>query len=130
LNGKLYVVNSPDLIQSALRNNDISFDPFLVEFSVSMWGISENAAKCIQNRENLNGGLNIIHANTMGEPVQRLNLGSLTRLMTYLNRIQPQENLVVPDVSVWLRDILTDATATALYGEENPLTLEKSELLW
>ncbi|KAG5664970.1 hypothetical protein KAF25_008704 [Fusarium avenaceum] len=130
LNGKLYVINSPDLIHSALRNNDISFDPFLLEFSVSMWGISKNAAKCIENRENMNGGLNIIHANTMGEPVHRLNIGSLTRLMSYINRIKPQENFDVPDVSIWLRDVLTDATATALYGEENPLTMEKSELLW
>lgn len=78
----------------------------------------------------MNGGLDIIHANTMGEPVHRLNLGSLTRLMSYLNRIKPQENFDVPDVSIWLRDMVTDATATALYGEQNPLTMENSELLW
>ncbi|KAM0248909.1 hypothetical protein ACHAP5_003116 [Fusarium lateritium] len=130
LNGKLYVINSPDLIQSALRNNDISFDPFILEFSVSMWGISKHAAKCIEDGENMMGGLSVIHTNVMGEPLHRLNLSSLTRLTTYLNRIQPRENIHVPDISVWLRDILTDATATALFGEKNPLTLENSELLW
>jgi hypothetical protein len=130
LNGKLYVINSPDLIQSALRNNDISFDPFLLEFSVSMWGISKNAAKCIEDEENLKGGLSVIHTNITGEPLHRISLSSLARSMTSLNRIQPQENLDVPDISVWLRDVLTDATATALYGEKNPLTLEYSKLLW
>ncbi|KAF5676132.1 7-alpha-hydroxycholest-4-en-3-one 12-alpha-hydroxylase [Fusarium heterosporum] len=130
LNGKLYVINAPDLIQSALRNNDISFDPFLVEFSVGMWGLSENAANCIKDETNLKGGLTIIHTTLMGEPLYRLTLNSLRALMAHLNRIEPHETLNIPDVFMWLRDIVTQTTATALFGEKNPITLDDSELLW
>lgn len=35
LNGKLYVINSPNLISSAMRSKDLSFDPFVLEFIVN-----------------------------------------------------------------------------------------------
>ncbi|KAM5374561.1 hypothetical protein ACJA88_008026 [Fusarium oxysporum] len=130
LNGKVYIINSPDLIQSALKNNDISFDPFLVEFSKAMWGLSQNAGDLISDKEYLKTGLSIIQSTLMGEPLHRLNLSALTRLMTYLNPIRPGEELDAPDVFIWLRDILTDATATALFGAKNPLTVDKAHLMW
>ncbi|KAF9777145.1 hypothetical protein IL306_004571 [Fusarium sp. DS 682] len=130
LNGKVYVINSPDLIQSALKNNDISFDPFLIGFSKALWGLSQNAADSIADKANLKGGLTIIHSTLMGEPLHRLNLNALTRLMTYVNPIRPGEALDVPDVYIWLRDILTDATMTALFGKKNPLTVDKAHYLW
>ncbi|RKL04783.1 hypothetical protein BFJ71_g3564 [Fusarium oxysporum] len=130
LNGKVYIINSPDLIQSALKNNDISFDPFLVEFSKAMWGLSQNAGDLISDKEYLKTGLSIIQSTLMGEPLHRLNLSALTRLMTYLNPIRPGEELDAPDAFIWLRDILTDATATALFGAKNPLTVDKAHLMW
>ncbi|KAK2673854.1 Cytochrome P450 superfamily [Fusarium oxysporum f. sp. vasinfectum] len=129
LNGKVYIINSPDLIQSALKNNDISFDPFLVEFSKAMWGLSQNAGDLISDKEYLKTGLSIIQSTLMGEPLHRLNLSALTRLMTYLNPIKPGGALEAPDVFIWLRDILTDATATALFGVKNPLTVGKAHLM-
>ncbi|KAF4441573.1 7-alpha-hydroxycholest-4-en-3-one 12-alpha-hydroxylase [Fusarium austroafricanum] len=127
LNGKIYVINSPDLIQAALRNNDISFDPFLIEFSKAMWGLSKNAVGLISNDDYLKEGLSLIHSSLTGEPLYELNISALTCLMSYLNRIQV---LRKPDVFDWLRDILTDASATALFGEKNTLTVEHSHLLW
>ncbi|KAF4954520.1 hypothetical protein FSARC_12133 [Fusarium sarcochroum] len=130
LNGKLYVINSPDLIQSALRNNDISFDPFLIGFSKSMWGLSDNAVNIISDKANLTAGLNIIHATLLGEPLHKLNVVALSRIMSYLNDIQPKTTVAVPDVFNWIRDTMIDATATGLFGDNNPLTLEHAHLLW
>ncbi|KAF5000057.1 hypothetical protein FGRMN_2068 [Fusarium graminum] len=130
LNGKLYVINSPDLIQSALRNNDISFGPLFTEFAVGMWGLSENAVKLLKDETNVKGGLSIIHTTLMGEPLYKLELNALRAFAVHLNRIQTQETLDIPDVFMWLRDTLTQTAATALFGEKNPITLEDSKLLW
>ncbi|KAF4332089.1 7-alpha-hydroxycholest-4-en-3-one 12-alpha-hydroxylase [Fusarium beomiforme] len=130
LNGKLYIINSPDLIQSALKNNDISFDPFIIESAKGLWGLSQNSVDHIADEDNKKAGLTIIHSTLMGEPLHRINLSALTRLMTYINPSKTKEALEAPDVFVWLRDILTDATTTALLGEKNPLTADKAHLLW
>ncbi|KAF5019816.1 hypothetical protein F66182_8185 [Fusarium sp. NRRL 66182] len=130
LNGKLYIINAPDLIQSALRNNDISFDPFLVEFTKAMWAVSKSAVDLLNDESNLKMGLNIIHSTLLGDPLHRLNAVALTKIMVNLNDIQDKTAVAVPDVFIWLRNIMTDATATALFGDNNPLTMEHTHLLW
>ncbi|RGP61326.1 7-alpha-hydroxycholest-4-en-3-one 12-alpha-hydroxylase [Fusarium longipes] len=130
LNGKLYVINSPDLIHSALRNNEISFGPFILETSKAMWGLSDNAMASISVEANLKGGMQLIHSTLGGESLHKLNVNSLSRFMTYLNRIRPDETHVVDDTYIWLRDMLTDASATALFGAKNPITVDKMNLVW
>lgn len=130
LSGKLYVINSPDLIQSALRNNDISFDPFILESSQAMWGLSNNAMASISNKTNLRGGMQIIHSTLGGESLHKLNVSSLNRLISYLNKVEPGQTATVRNAFIWLRDILTDASATALFGDKNPITIDKMHLLW
>ncbi|KAL3600141.1 hypothetical protein FPOAC2_04372 [Fusarium poae] len=130
LNGKLYVINSPDLIQSALRNNDISFTPFILESSKAMWGLSDNAMASISVEANLKGGMQLIHSTLGGESLHKLNGNSLSRFMTYLNRVKPREMHEVADTYIWLRDMLTDASATAVFGSKNPITADKMHLVW
>ncbi|RGP67299.1 7-alpha-hydroxycholest-4-en-3-one 12-alpha-hydroxylase [Fusarium sporotrichioides] len=130
LNGKLYVINSPDLIQSALRNNDISFVPFILESSQAMWGLSDNAMASISVEANLKGGMQLIHSTLGGESLHKLNGNSLSRFMTYLNRVKPGQTHQVTDTYLWLRDMLTDASATALFGSKNPITVDKMHLVW
>ncbi|UZP37012.1 hypothetical protein NXS19_004828 [Fusarium pseudograminearum] len=130
LNGKLYVINSPDLIQAALRNNDISFTPFILESSKAMWGLSDNAMASISDLANLKGGMQIIHSTLGGESLHKLNISSLSKFMTYLNRVKAGGTLGIADTYTWLRDMLTDASATAVYGPKNPITVDKMHLVW
>jgi len=39
LNGKMYLINSPGLIAAGMRNRDLSFDPFSLEFAEGLLGI-------------------------------------------------------------------------------------------
>ncbi|QPC69441.1 hypothetical protein HYE68_000193 [Fusarium pseudograminearum] len=117
LNGKLYVINSPDLIHAALRNNDISFTPFILESSKAMWGLSDNAMASISDLTNLKGGMQIIHSTLGGESLHKLNISSLSKFMTYLNRVKAGGTLGIADTYTWLRDMLTDASATAVGRE-------------
>ncbi|GKU04415.1 7-alpha-hydroxycholest-4-en-3-one 12-alpha-hydroxylase [Fusarium langsethiae] len=130
LNGKLYVINSPDLIQAALRNNDISFTPFILESSKAMWGLSDNVMASISIEANLKGGMQLIHSTLGGESLHKLNGNSLSRFMTYLNRVEPGQTKQVAHTYLWLRDMLTDASATALFGSKNPITVDKMHLVW
>ena len=41
INGKLYIITQPTLIQSAYRNKNLSFDPFMIDFAQRMLDLSE-----------------------------------------------------------------------------------------
>lgn len=41
INGKLYIITQPALIQSAYRNKNLSFDPFMIDFAQRMLDLSE-----------------------------------------------------------------------------------------
>ncbi|KAF4974548.1 hypothetical protein FZEAL_8572 [Fusarium zealandicum] len=130
LNGKLYLINSPSLIQAALRNTDIAFDPFIIEFSKGMFGLNQKQVGIIARKEVMKELFDVIHATLLGDPLHRLNMAALTKLMTYLNRIPPTTTVAVPNSFMWVRDVFTEATATALFGEKNPLTSEHVHHLW
>ncbi|KAJ4254534.1 hypothetical protein NW762_010133 [Fusarium torreyae] len=95
-----------------------------------MWGLSDNAINIISVKENTQAGLNIIHGTLLGEPLHKLNVVALSKIMDYLNDIQPKTFVAVPDMFNWIRDIMIDAIATGLFGDMNPLTLEHAHLLW
>jgi hypothetical protein len=95
-----------------------------------MWGLSDNAMASISVEANLKGGMQLIHSTLGGENLHKLNVSSLSRFMTYLNRIKPGETHQVTNTYTWLRDMLTDASATALFGVKNPITVDKMHLVW
>ncbi|KAJ4171643.1 hypothetical protein NW754_013414 [Fusarium falciforme] len=51
-------------------------------------------------------------------------------MMGHINVIQPDESVTIPDAFLWIRDMMTEATAVALFGEKNPITPEHVHLLW
>ncbi|KAK7429792.1 hypothetical protein QQZ08_003637 [Neonectria magnoliae] len=128
LNGKLYVINSPSLIQSALRNNDISFDPFLTEFSKGMFGQDDRQIAIVDRV--MKEVLDIVHSTLLGEPLHKLNTTTLKLLMKPLNFMQPNASVQVPNAFLWIRDNTTEAITTALFGEKNPITAEHVHHLW
>ncbi|KAF7556298.1 hypothetical protein G7Z17_g1523 [Cylindrodendrum hubeiense] len=130
LNGKLYVINSPSLIQSALRNNDVSFDPFLIEFSKGMFGLTPTLLEAISQDSLMKELLETISSTLMGESLHKLNVVALTSLIQHLNAVQAGTPFIVADSFLWIRDIVTEATTRALFGEMNPFTAEHIPHLW
>ncbi|KAH7118626.1 cytochrome P450 [Dactylonectria estremocensis] len=130
LKGKLYVINSPSLIQSAMRNNDVSFDPIILEVTDGMFGPTEGLMRLIKNKDTMKELMEVIASRLMGEPLHKLNVVALRRLMDPLNAVESGTPFAVSDGFRWIRDITTEATARALFGEKNPLTAEHVPLLW
>ncbi|KAM0335117.1 hypothetical protein ACHAQA_000153 [Verticillium albo-atrum] len=130
LNGKMYVINSPSLITAALRNNDISFEPFPLELSSGIMGITARHLRIIEPRPIQSELMHAIHSSLTGEPLSDLYVAALETLALTLNRIKPGTTLAVPDSFLWLRKLMTLATMTALFGEKNPIMPEHVDLLW
>ncbi|CAM1505894.1 Fc.00g115310.m01.CDS01 [Cosmosporella sp. VM-42] len=129
LHGKMYVINSPDLVISAMRNIDVSFDPFLIEFSAGMLGLSDKLVKIIEKKHVMDGLMHIIHTSLMGEPLYKMNVVALTNLMKTLNGIGPDSMIAVSDSWTWTQELMAVATMEALFGEKNPYKAEHVHLI-
>lgn len=103
LHGKMYIINSPDLIISAMKNQQISFDPFLLEFSQGTLGLHENTMRVISNKEVIDELLFTIHNTLMGEPLYKMNVVALTNLMENLNN---KTTIEVSDTYDWMWKVI------------------------
>ncbi|KAI8651201.1 hypothetical protein NCS55_01363700 [Fusarium keratoplasticum] len=128
LHGKMYIINAPDLITAAMKNGDISFDPFLLEVPVGLFGLSKKLSDIIEQRHVIDGLLNVIHYTLMGDHLSRMNITALTKMMQTLNDVGPSP-VEVSDAYEWSWDVLGNATMVAIFGEKNPLTPEHLHLI-
>ncbi|KAM0273895.1 hypothetical protein ACHAQH_008157 [Verticillium albo-atrum] len=130
MNGKMYVINSPSLITAAMRNTDISFDPFLLEFSAGIIGMTTKHIRIMEPEPTMKSLMHAIHSGLMGDPLHRMNVAALENLALTLNGIKPGAALAVADSFLWLRELMTVATLTALFGQKNPIAPEHVHLMW
>jgi hypothetical protein len=130
LNGKLYVINSPALVQAAMRTPEISFDPFLIEFTEGMLGLNKRQSGVVNNEDCMAALLHIIHTTLMGSPMHKVNVNSLGHLASVLNSTPRERSTQIANSFLWLRNHIVTATGVGLYGKHNPLTGNAIDLLW
>ena len=118
LNGKLYVVNKPDLINQVFKARTLSFEPYLRRFLVTMTGVSPQGMKIFCNEEFSPKWLRIIYSALMGTPLLNLNVEAVEYIFGQFNKIEGA--LEVQDFYLYLRNMLTSATTRALMGHDNP----------
>jgi hypothetical protein len=136
INSKLYVITEPLLAQSAFRSKNLSFEPFMVEFSQRMLGVSDATMGPIKNIPEdekepslLRDFVREIHTAMMGEHLNRMNIEALSQVAHTLNSVdafQPES------LYIWLRTMLTLATCNALMGSHSPFKSDPSlvDALW
>ncbi|KAF5023470.1 hypothetical protein F66182_4470 [Fusarium sp. NRRL 66182] len=133
LGGKLYVIFDPAIIQSIYRKKTFSFEPFATEFAQRELGISDETFKIIRTTNIVPDFFQVIHPAMTGDHLHRMNANALRYVSKELDSIGDARNpFKTPNLWLWLRDLMTMATAEALYGPENPLMKEPSLLrdLW
>lgn len=136
LNGKVYAIWSPSLVQAAMRNKNMTFDVFGIEFAQRVMGITDEAAAIIKGPGGVEESLApetmaAIKVAMTGQNLYRMNVSALTFIATRLNTFGPTVD--VPNLYRWLRELMTMATAEALYGpSNNPLREDPSliDALW
>ncbi|KAF7551196.1 hypothetical protein G7046_g7780 [Stylonectria norvegica] len=145
LNGKLYAIYDPYMVQSALRSKTASFEPFEEEFAQKTFGLSaETFAKITSNPTLISDFTDAIHQSFQTEPLHRMNMHFLQCITAKLGPISRGESVVdktnagrerlqgveggleVDNLFLWVRDIMTLATTRALYGDRDPFNDDHS----
>ncbi|KPM39720.1 hypothetical protein AK830_g6825 [Neonectria ditissima] len=149
LNGKMYTVFNPHLIQTILRSKVASFEPFVTEFAQKTFDLSAHTfAKVTSNPKVVPDFTDGIHSSFQTEMLHKMNVHFLTGISTKLGRVGGsvrtvdsmnagketliERGLEVDNLYLWCRDIMTLATTRALYGDHDPYNEDPSlvELAW
>ncbi|CAH0043542.1 unnamed protein product [Clonostachys solani] len=118
-----YVMWDTNLIQSAFRNKDLSFVPFIVYVprEVDQGGVPEKV-------QDTNLRLEFAKAMTEGmarDRISQMNGTALKYITKELGAFGDEES-VIDNAYVWVRNLMTVATTEALYGSANPLREQPS----
>lgn len=126
LNGKVYVVTSPELINAVNRNSKkIAFNPFVAMLGKRITGHDEETSRIVQH--NLNGEHGpgyvidvhdrIVASLAPGKDLQETTKAMLSHLSAYLDAVEPDANF---NLFEWTRYTMTMCSTRALYGSNNP----------
>lgn len=129
LNGKLYLINSPEIIQSALRNPDLSFDPFLLNYWGKLWGLEKEVADVIRPPHVLKAGVDNLHTTLLGAHMKDMNMKALEKILEVPNGVGEGDVLRVSDSWDFFRDIAFRGITAALYGSKSPFEPHHAELV-
>jgi len=126
LNGKVYVITSPNLVSAVNRNSKVlAFNPFIAQLGKRITGHDEATSRIVQhnlNGENGSGYVIEVHdgivtALAPGENLEHMTGTMLQEVSTYLDKLKDQEI----DLFAWTRKMVTICSSRSIYGPQNPL---------
>ncbi|RMJ13686.1 hypothetical protein CDV36_006655 [Fusarium kuroshium] len=121
LGGKLYIIFEPSMVQSAYRNKNLAFEPFAVEFAQRELAISNESARIVRETNLVPDFFSVITKSMAGEYTHRMNANALKYVSKELETLGSSEPMKIPNLYLWVRDMMTIATTEALYGPDNPI---------
>ena len=140
LNGKVYIVTSPELVTAVNRNSKaLAFNPFIAALGMRITGHDEATSQIVQH--NLNGehgpGYVIdVHDGTVAALAPGANLEAMLASLLhavdgYLLDLQDGRDLEA-DFFSWTRRMITMCSTTAIYGPSSPFAEnpENCDLFW
>ncbi|KAL2877214.1 hypothetical protein SGCOL_007610 [Colletotrichum sp. CLE4] len=127
LNGKVYGIWDPILIQAVYRNRNLSFEPFAVEFAQRELGFNNETLKIIEGGNLLPEFFEGIHVGMAADNLHRMNATALSYVSDALDDLcNGSEVYETANFWLWMRDLMTMATTEALFGPGNPLRKDAS----
>lgn len=129
---KVHVIMSPDVVQTALRNRTLSFDPFSMAFARRVVGAKSEKFRTIcytpasDKEDCYNNDMHKVYHEPMqpGPELQQTNAAVLRQVSKFMNNIGPEYEQ--KELYMWLRDSFTVATSIALFGSRNPFSSDPS----
>jgi hypothetical protein len=125
LNGKVYVVTSPNLVSAVNRNSKVlAFNPFIAQTGKRITGHDEATSRIVQhnlNGENGSGYAIEVHDGIVtslapGENLEQMTATMVQEASTYLDKLKDREI----DLFAWTRQVVTMCSMRAIYGPRNP----------
>ncbi|KAK0646535.1 cytochrome P450 [Cercophora newfieldiana] len=131
LGGKIYLINSPSLIAAAMRNRELSFDPFAIDFAEGLLGIER---KYVDGLFATPGWVqtmtDTIHAALAGENVRAMKAACYREVAKTLNGYERGQTMEVANSYEWLALMVPRAFTRALFGEKNPFDDRSIQAVW
>jgi hypothetical protein len=123
---KVHIVMSPDVVQTALRNRALSFDPFSMAFAKRIIGAKSEKflTTCYTPKTDkedcYNNDMHKVYHEPLqpGPDLQQTNTAMLRQVSKFVNEIGPEYEQ--KELYSWLQDSFTVATSIALFGSRNP----------
>lgn len=125
----MYVINSPALVDKAMKNSDVSFDPFVVPLTRPMFNYTDKQLALFEDEARYPPYMQSIHQGLSGASLSKINVSALGFMMEVLQHISEDTYLDIPDIFVWLRDVTSLGIGGGLFGVHNPITPEHFALL-
>ncbi|KAJ3512264.1 hypothetical protein NM208_g15346 [Fusarium decemcellulare] len=148
LNGKLYSIYDPHLVQAALRSRIASFEPFVVDFAQKTFSLSEETVAKVKAPDVFNDFNDAIHSSFQAPMLHKMNVAFLASISAKMDPISDgtvrantvnagREEVIsgglrVENLYKWCRDVMSLATTKALYGDHDPFSPQPEliEDLW
>lgn len=130
LNGKVYVVASPELVSAVYRNSKaLAFNPFIAQLGKRITGHDEATGEVVQHNLNGEGGSGyvievhdgIVAALAPGQHLEAMTETMLRETSTYLDELENGDDEI--GLFAWTRRTVTLCSTRAIYGPENPFTI-------
>ncbi|KAH6876823.1 cytochrome P450 [Thelonectria olida] len=136
LNGKMYSIYDPNLIQTALRSKTVSLTPFATDFAQKTFGLDDELTAKVKADGVFSTFVEVMHASFAAGMVQKMNVHFLANISAKMDPISCgavrvnevnagkeeviPEGLEVENLYLWIRDVMTLGTTKALYGDHDP----------
>ncbi|KAH6849883.1 cytochrome P450 [Chaetomium sp. MPI-CAGE-AT-0009] len=132
---RVYVINSTALIAAALRCPTLSFDPFIVLFSKNALGASTADLERLRDRDYIDSAKKPFYPSMSGDPLRLMVGAALADIARGLNGLGVGGGggggvCEIPHVGEWLREVISRAVMVTLYGDRNPITLDRLYDIW
>lgn len=139
LNGKVYVVTSPELVSAVNRNSkSLAFNPFVAQLGKRITGHDEEMSRIVQHNLNGEDGPGyvievhdgIVTALGPGKGLEDMIDPMLRETAIYLEEALANDHEV--DLFAWTRKMVTMCSTRAIYGPENPFNKNTlyNDLFW
>ena len=138
LNGKVYVITSPDLVNAVNRNSKrVAFNPFIAMLGKRITGHDEATSQIVQ--QNLNGENGpgyvidihdgIVPALAPGKALHEMTREMLLQVPAYFEALAESSEV---NLFEWTRHMMTMCSTRAVYGRENPFNADPKfvDLFW
>ena len=134
LNGKVYVVTDPELVNAVNRNSKVlAFNPFIAQLGKRITGHDDATSRIVQenlNGENGPGYVTEIHDGTVAAlanptSIESISCTTLGEFSSHLDQLKQK-----PEISLfaWTRRVMTRCSTRAIYGLANPLDGDSEKL--
>jgi cytochrome P450 len=121
MGGKMYVLNTPGLVEAVFKNRSLSFDPHVQMFIEKTTSVDRAGLDIWENPEFYHQWLKILYGSLTGQTLLDMNVRAVDNIAKSLNAFKRDEPEIVDNFFDWTRKLILAAASDAIWGNKSPL---------